>query len=262
MVEDDTTDATKRYEEFSIESIDEVTFVVFFLYSVILFLIFYYSSHHFFRIQLIFHSNSSFFIFHLCRLNVKKQTLDGKWNQSSISVDMCRLLSLGNANCVTFFAHGSNLFIIWTDAYAVPANFLEIDVVNPMTTITAGKKRYTEYEVLMRVSIHKKQYDLNVFHTKNRVSSISMIIVTSECQLHIATWLNQRPPLCLSHPCAYFNYLCTRIRFIIAAQLSTTIIDSFVFRSFVQLITTTTMDTRTDQLARIQGERVQRTPAL
>lgn len=38
------------------------------------------------------------------------------------------------------------------DAYAVPANFLEIDVVNPMTTITAGKKRYTDYEVRMRVS--------------------------------------------------------------------------------------------------------------
>lgn len=37
------------------------------------------------------------------------------------------------------------------DAYAVPANFLEIDVVNPMTTITAGKKRYTDYEVRMRV---------------------------------------------------------------------------------------------------------------
>jgi sorting nexin-3/12 len=39
------------------------------------------------------------------------------------------------------------------DAYAVPANFLEIDVVNPMTSITAGKKRYTDYEVRMRVSI-------------------------------------------------------------------------------------------------------------
>lgn len=37
------------------------------------------------------------------------------------------------------------------DAYAVPANFLEIDVVNPMTTLTPGKKRYTDYEVRMRV---------------------------------------------------------------------------------------------------------------
>lgn len=38
------------------------------------------------------------------------------------------------------------------DAYAVPANFLEIDVHNPKTTAQAGKKRYTEYEVNMRVS--------------------------------------------------------------------------------------------------------------
>lgn len=38
------------------------------------------------------------------------------------------------------------------DAYAVPANFLEIDVVNPQTSMTAGKKRYTDYEVKMRVS--------------------------------------------------------------------------------------------------------------
>lgn len=37
------------------------------------------------------------------------------------------------------------------DAYAAPANFLEIDVVNPMTTLTAGKKRYTDYEVRMKV---------------------------------------------------------------------------------------------------------------
>lgn len=39
------------------------------------------------------------------------------------------------------------------DAYAVPANFLEIDVVNPMTSIATGKKRYTDYEVRMRVSV-------------------------------------------------------------------------------------------------------------
>lgn len=41
------------------------------------------------------------------------------------------------------------------DAYAVPANFLEIDVVNPMTTLISGKKRYTDYEVRMRVSEEK-----------------------------------------------------------------------------------------------------------
>lgn len=38
------------------------------------------------------------------------------------------------------------------DAYAAPANFLEIDVVNPVTTMGVGKKRYTDYEVRMRVS--------------------------------------------------------------------------------------------------------------
>lgn len=37
------------------------------------------------------------------------------------------------------------------DAYAAPANFLEIDVVNP-TTHGVAKKRYTDYEVRMRVS--------------------------------------------------------------------------------------------------------------
>jgi sorting nexin-3/12 len=37
------------------------------------------------------------------------------------------------------------------DAYAPPANFLEIDVVNPRTH-GIGKKRYTEYEVRVRVS--------------------------------------------------------------------------------------------------------------
>ena len=36
------------------------------------------------------------------------------------------------------------------DAYAAPANFLEIDVVNPETHGVA-KKRYTDYEVRMRV---------------------------------------------------------------------------------------------------------------
>lgn len=37
------------------------------------------------------------------------------------------------------------------DAYAAPANFLEIDVINPITH-GLGKKRYTDYEVRMRVS--------------------------------------------------------------------------------------------------------------
>uniref|UniRef100_A0A0L8HLA5 Uncharacterized protein n=1 Tax=Octopus bimaculoides TaxID=37653 RepID=A0A0L8HLA5_OCTBM len=39
------------------------------------------------------------------------------------------------------------------DAYSPPANFLEIDVCNPQTH-GLGKKRYTDYEVRMRVSIN------------------------------------------------------------------------------------------------------------
>lgn len=39
------------------------------------------------------------------------------------------------------------------DMYSVPANFLEIDVINPQTTIIAGKKKFTDYEIRMRVSL-------------------------------------------------------------------------------------------------------------
>lgn len=49
------------------------------------------------------------------------------------------------------------------DAYAVPANFLEIDVLNPKTTELPGKKRYTEYEVNMRV--RTKHVDNDVLHS-------------------------------------------------------------------------------------------------
>lgn len=38
------------------------------------------------------------------------------------------------------------------DAYAPPANFLEIDVANPETH-GVGKKRYTDYEIRMKVTI-------------------------------------------------------------------------------------------------------------
>jgi sorting nexin-3/12 len=38
------------------------------------------------------------------------------------------------------------------DAYAAPANFLEIDVVNPITH-GVGRTRFTDYEVRMRVSL-------------------------------------------------------------------------------------------------------------
>lgn len=42
------------------------------------------------------------------------------------------------------------------DAYAAPANFLEIDVVNPITHGMA-RTRYTDYEVRMRVSVYYYQ---------------------------------------------------------------------------------------------------------
>ncbi|XP_064627407.1 sorting nexin-12-like [Lineus longissimus] len=38
------------------------------------------------------------------------------------------------------------------DAYGLPANFLEIDVVNPQIQ-GVGKKRYTDYEVRMRTNL-------------------------------------------------------------------------------------------------------------
>ena len=38
------------------------------------------------------------------------------------------------------------------DAYAVPANFLEIDVINPITHGVANK-RYTGYECLMKKNL-------------------------------------------------------------------------------------------------------------
>ena len=39
------------------------------------------------------------------------------------------------------------------DAYEVPDNFLEIDVCNPQTH-GVGNKRYTDYEVRMRVCLN------------------------------------------------------------------------------------------------------------
>ncbi|XP_002162612.1 sorting nexin-12 isoform X1 [Hydra vulgaris] len=39
-----------------------------------------------------------------------------------------------------------------SDAYAVPANFLEIDITNPQTH-GVGKKRYSDYEVRMKTNI-------------------------------------------------------------------------------------------------------------
>lgn len=42
------------------------------------------------------------------------------------------------------------------DAYAAPANFLEIDVINPVTH-GAARTKYTDYEVQMRVGRHAHQ---------------------------------------------------------------------------------------------------------
>lgn len=39
------------------------------------------------------------------------------------------------------------------DAYAAPANFLEIDVVNPETHGVTKKQRYTDYEIRMRTNL-------------------------------------------------------------------------------------------------------------
>jgi hypothetical protein len=50
------------------------------------------------------------------------------------------------------------------DAYAAPANFLEIDVINPITH-GVGKKRYTDYEVRMRVRAASYETLLSVSKT-------------------------------------------------------------------------------------------------
>ena len=68
------------------------------------------------------------------------------------------------------------------DAYAAPANFLEIDVVNPMTTITAGKKRYTDYEVRMRVSL------VNTVHVNNSYHSLYFSILIMSFNLFSIKW--------------------------------------------------------------------------
>lgn len=48
------------------------------------------------------------------------------------------------------------------DAYAAPANFLEIDVLNPITH-GMTRKRYTDYEVRLRVSLASKYIILIAF---------------------------------------------------------------------------------------------------
>lgn len=60
------------------------------------------------------------------------------------------------------------------DAYAAPANFLEIDVINPITH-GVGKKRYTDYEVRMRVS---RQNFTNIYEIIRFFSSLFPIHIS------------------------------------------------------------------------------------
>ena len=52
------------------------------------------------------------------------------------------------------------------DAYAAPANFLEIDVINPITH-GMGNKRYTDYECRLKVS--KKSLGYDFFINRNKI---------------------------------------------------------------------------------------------
>jgi hypothetical protein len=56
------------------------------------------------------------------------------------------------------------------DAYAAPANFLEIDVVNPITH-GVGKKRYSDYEVRMRVSL----WPVSLYHM-----TLTVLVLTDQ----------------------------------------------------------------------------------
>ena len=57
------------------------------------------------------------------------------------------------------------------DAYAAPANFLEIDVINPITH-GIGNKRYTDYEVRMKV-----REKTSPKHQKTQITASSMLII-------------------------------------------------------------------------------------
>ena len=60
------------------------------------------------------------------------------------------------------------------DAYAPPANFLEIDVVQPETH-GVGKKRYTDYEVRMKVTLAL------ILDMSQRKTSVSVIHHIESC---------------------------------------------------------------------------------
>lgn len=61
------------------------------------------------------------------------------------------------------------------DAYAAPANFLEIDVVRPETHGLA-RTRYTDYEVRMRVSTSGKRKRM-----RKRMWKHLLFCIASEC---------------------------------------------------------------------------------
>lgn len=80
------------------------------------------------------------------------------------------------------------------DAYAVPANFLEIDVVNPQTTMAAGKKRYTDYEVKMRVIIKNIKRNTLLETTKHTNFTI---ITYNAIKLHVFLYAEHKVYICM-----------------------------------------------------------------
>lgn len=70
------------------------------------------------------------------------------------------------------------------DMYSVPANFLEIDVINPQTTIVAGKKKFTDYEIRMRVSDDFSSFSETSYFCScfcSHILSATLFISTSIC---------------------------------------------------------------------------------
>lgn len=59
------------------------------------------------------------------------------------------------------------------DAYEVPDNFLEIDISNPQTH-GVGKKRYTDYEVRMRVG-HSENHSCTFCRCSTVVDVVTVI---------------------------------------------------------------------------------------
>ena len=68
--------------------------------------------------------------------------------------DGCKLMvisiKLPRTNHIALLQRLSSKKQTLDDAYAVPANFLEIDVINPITHGVAAK-RYTDYECRLKV---------------------------------------------------------------------------------------------------------------